>query len=138
VTEPDRAGPVSWIGLLLVCAAAALAAVIEALLVPIYAGSTPAGIAVVLALASNIALPRLAVGVFPRALAVAAPFVLWLVVVFVFGVYGRPEGDVILPGGGLQWVSYGVMLGGALAGAITVALSVPPRARGQAPDGSVR
>lgn len=129
MTEPDRAGPVSWVGLVLVCASAVLGAVIEVLLVPIYSGSTPVGIAVLLALASNIALPRLAVGVYPRALAAAAPFVLWLVVVFVFGVFGRPEGDVVLPGGGsVQWVSYGVMLGGALAGTITVVLSVPSRA----------
>lgn len=130
MSEPDRMGPASWAGLVLVCASAVLAAVIEVLLVPIYAGSTPVGIAVLFALASNIALPRLAFGAYPRALAAAAPFVLWLVVVFVFGVFGRPEGDVVLPGGGgVQWVSYGVMLGGALAGTLTVVLTVPSRAR---------
>jgi len=142
MTAPDRRGtrredpaasPVSVVsvaGLLLVCGCAVLAAVIEVLLVPVYAGSTPIGIAVVLALVSNIVLPRMAFAAVPRALAAAAPFVLWLVVAFLFGVYGRPEGDVILPGGGsVQWVAYGVLLGGALAGTISVVFTVPPRSR---------
>ena len=128
--EATAVSVVSWVALVLVCGSAVLAAVIEELLVPVYAGSIPTGIAVVLALASNIALPRLAVAVVPRVMAVAAPFVLWIVTAFVFGVYGRPEGDVILPGGGsVQWVAYGVLLGGALAGTITVVLTVPPRTR---------
>jgi hypothetical protein len=39
-------------------------------------------------------------------------------------VFPRPEGDVVLPAGnGLQWVSYGVLLGGAVAGAVTVVRS---------------
>jgi hypothetical protein len=130
VSAPDRQNAVSWIGLLLVCLCAVLAAILELLLVPVYVGSVVLPVAVVLAVASNIALPRLAFGIFPRALAAAAPFVLWLVVVFVFGVFGRPEGDVILPGGSsVQLVSYGVLLGGALAGTITVVVTVPPRHR---------
>ena len=55
------------------------------------------------------------------------PLLAWLAVVVGFGVLARPEGDVILPGGGLQWITYGVVLGGALAGTVTVVLSGPPQ-----------
>lgn len=123
------AGWAGWVGLVLLCAAAVLAAVLEALLVPVYLGSTPIPVAVVLALASNIAFPRLGYRLVPRALAAVAPFGCWLVVIFVFGIVARPEGDVIMPGGSLQWTSYGVMLGGALAGTLSVVFALPPRAQ---------
>jgi hypothetical protein len=118
---------VGWAGVVVVCAVAVLAAALEALLVPSYVGSTPVPIAVVLALVSNAALPRLGYRLVPRALAAIAPFGCWLVVIFVFGVVARPEGDVIMPGGSLQWVSYGVMLGGALVGTLSVVFALPPR-----------
>lgn len=122
--EPG-AGVLEWGGVLLVCGCALLAAALEALLVPLYAGSVLVPVAVVLALASNVALPRMARNLVPTMLAAALPFLTWLVVIVAFGVLGRPEGDVILPGGagGVHWVSYGVMLGGALAGTITVVMS---------------
>ena len=41
-----------------------------------------------------------------------APAAGWLAVVVGFGVLTRPEGDVILPGGTLQWVTYAMVLGG--------------------------
>jgi hypothetical protein len=123
-------GPwVGWVGLALLCAAAVLAALLESLLVPLYAGSTPIPVAVLLALATNVAFPRLGYRLVPRALAAVAPFACWLIVIFVFGVVARPEGDVILPGGSLQWVSYGVMLGGALAGTLSVVFALPVRSR---------
>jgi hypothetical protein len=57
-----------------------------------------------------------------------------------FGVMARPEGDVILPGapGTVEAVVYGVLLGGALAGTVSVVTSAPPpppprRPSGQAP-----
>ncbi len=62
----------------------------------------------------------------PTILAMALPFGLWLVTILGFGVFGRPEGDVILPGGAAEWVSYTVLLGGALAGTVTVVVATPP------------
>ncbi len=120
-----RGGVVAWLAVLLICLSAALAATLEALLVPLYAGSTLVPVAVVAALVTNVGLPLLARTVVPSMLGVALPFVSWLVVIIGFGVLGRPEGDVILPGGNPQWVAYGVLLGGALAGTITV-VSIAP------------
>ena len=128
---------VAVLGLVLLCVGAALAGLLAALLVPLYSGSTPAPFAVVLAVASNIAFPLLGYRIVARPIAAIAPFVCWLVVVFGFGVTARPEGDVILPGGSLQWVSYGVLLGGALAGTLSVVFAIPPRRRRSEPRPSV-
>lgn len=128
--EPVAAGWIEWTGVALLCLAAVLAAVLEALLVPLYIGGVIAPVAVLMAVASNVALPNLAHRLVARPLAAGLPFAAWLVVIFGFGVVARPEGDVILPGGGPEeWVSYGVMLGGALVGTITVVLIAPSRAR---------
>jgi membrane associated rhomboid family serine protease len=120
---------VGVLGVILVCAGAVLAGLLEMVLVPVYSGSTPVPIAVVLAVASNIVFPLLGYRIVPRPLAAIAPLVCWLIVVLVFGVMARPEGDVILPGGSLQLVSYGVILGGALAGTLSVVIAIPPRSR---------
>jgi hypothetical protein len=102
-----------------------LAGVLALFLVPLYAGSVLVPVAVVVAVASNVALPRLARTLVETTAATVLPFVFWLLAVIIVGVLPRPEGDVVLPGGGgaLQWVSYGVLLGGALAGTVTVAMS---------------
>lgn len=123
--QPARLGASSWLAIVLICLSAALAAMLEALLVPLYAGSTLVPVAVVAALASNVGLPLLARTVVPTMLGMALPFVAWLVVIVGFGVVARPEGDVILPGGNPQWVAYGVLLGGALAGTVTVVTGGP-------------
>jgi hypothetical protein len=118
-----------WLGVALLTVCGGLAAVLESLLVPLYWGSVIFPIAIVLALASNVVFPRLASSLIPRTSAVLAPFAGWLVVVVGFGVLSRPEGDVILPGapGKLEFVTYGVLLGGALAGTMTVVLASPPK-----------
>jgi hypothetical protein len=123
-----RPGVTGWLALLLLCLSAALAGLLEAVFVPLYAGSSLVPVAVVAAVATNVALPLLARSVLPTMVGVAAPFLVWLVVLVGFGVVARPEGDVILPGGDAQWVSYGVLLGGALAGTLTV-VSYGPRRR---------
>jgi hypothetical protein len=57
----------------------------------------------------------------PSTFAAVLPFALWLVVIFAIGLSPRPEGDVVLPGGGgVQWVSYGVVVAGFVAGVVTV------------------
>lgn len=128
-------GALAWSGVVLVCLCAMLAGLLEALLVPYYVGSVIVPIAVVGSLASNVLLPRLARTLVPSTFAAALPFVSWLLVVVVFGVLSRPEGDVILPGGpgAVQYVVYGVLLGGALAGTITVVTSTPLPVRTRRP-----
>jgi hypothetical protein len=104
--------------------------VLESLLVPLYVGSLIAPVAVVLALASNVALPWLANTLVQSAPARLAPFLTWLIVMVGFGVLARPEGDVILPGSpsDVVWVTYAALLGGALVGTVTMVWLAPPPA----------
>ncbi|PZS32828.1 MAG: hypothetical protein DLM59_07370 [Pseudonocardiales bacterium] len=115
----------AWVGVALLCGCSMLAALLALFLVPLYSGSVLVPVAVALAIASNIALPRLARALMETTLATVLPFLSWLLAVIVVGVLPRPEGDVVLPGGkgALHWVSYGVLLGGAIAGTVTVVLS---------------
>jgi hypothetical protein len=126
--EPSRPTALDWSGVAVLCLCAALAGVLELLLVPLYAGSVIVPISVLGAVGSNIALPRLARTLVDSTVASVVPFLAWLGVVIVLGMVPRPEGDVILPGGGgaVEWVGYGVLLGGALAGTVTVVLSSNP------------
>ena len=126
---PTPTTVLDWTGVVLLCLTAALSALLESLLVPLYSGTVVVPVAVVLALAGNAVLPRLARSLVPTTWAGASPFVVWLVVVVWFGVLARPEGDVILPGGGpggVVVVTYGVLLGGTLAGAVSLVLMSGP------------
>jgi hypothetical protein len=124
VSRLDDSRVWAWLGVALLCGCAVLSGVLALFLVPLYAGSVLVPVAVVVAVASNVALPRLARTLVETTAATVLPFVFWLLAVIIVGVLPRPEGDVVLPGGGgLQWVSYGVLLGGALAGTVTVAMS---------------
>jgi hypothetical protein len=115
-----------WAGVVLICACAALAALVEALLVPLYAGKVIVPIAVVLAIGGNFALPRMARTLVASTAATLAPLLVWLAVVLLL-LYGRPEGDVAFPGqpAGVAWVFYGTLFGGALSGVAAIATSVP-------------
>jgi hypothetical protein len=117
-----------WLGVALLTLCGALAALLEALLVPLYVGSVILPVAVVLALVGNVALPWLARSLVPTTPAALAPFAAWLIVMLGFGVLGRPEGDVILPGGptAVAIVTYGALLGGALVGTMTLVWLTPP------------
>lgn len=133
VTQPEPAPatvkPLDWAGVVLLTVTGVLSALVEALLVPLYAGTVVVPIAVLMAIVTNSVLPRLARTLVPRTFAGAAPFVAWLVVVVWFGALSRPEGDVILPGagpGGVVLVTYGVLLGGTLAGAVTLVVMSGP------------
>lgn len=108
-------------GVVLCCATAVLAAVISVLLTPLYWGSALIPAAVVLAAASNVALPALALRLGRSGLAAAAPFGVWLVTVIVLSIT-RPEGDILLPvGPAAQYlVTYGMVLAGGVAGALTL------------------
>ena len=128
-SEPVRPGLLDWLGVALLCGVAGLAGLLEVFLVPLYAGRVLVPVAVVLAIAGNVYLPRLS-RVFVRSTAGAVlPFLVWLAVVFVIGFTTRPEGDVVLPGGGyVQWVGLGLVFGGAVAGVLAIVLGMPPPA----------
>ncbi len=119
--------PLDWLGVAVLACAGALAALLEAVLVPYYIDGVIAPVAIVLAIASNLALPWLAGQLIPRTAARLLPFLAWLAVMVAFGVIGRPEGDVILPGSphSEEYVGYAVLLGGALVGTITQVLLNP-------------
>jgi hypothetical protein len=130
-----RGDALDWIGVALLSSCAALAGLLELFYVPLYAGSALVPISVLFAIAFNIGLPRLARTLVQTTLATLLPFLAWLAVVVAIGLTARPEGDVVLPGGGggVQWVSYGVLLGGAVAGTVTTVLSSGPPARAATP-----
>jgi hypothetical protein len=117
-----------WAGVALITLCAALAGLLETLLVPLYLGRVIFPITVLLTVASNALLPRLARSLVPRTVAALLPLLAWLAVVIVFGVLTRPEGDVILPGApeGAELVTYAVLLGGALVGTVTTVMLTPP------------
>lgn len=116
--------PLALAGIVLVCAAAVLAAALELFLVPLRDGSTLAPVSVLFAAVSNIVLPRLGRSFADRTGAMVAPFLAWLVPMVLLALTARPEGDVIIPGGGgEQWVYYLALLAGGVAGMVTVATS---------------
>lgn len=119
---------VSWFGIVLIVGCAMLAGLLEMVLVPLYAGRVLVPVAVLFAVAGNVAFPRMAVSLVRSTVAAAAPFAGWLVVAVGFGVLTRPEGDVVLPGGGyVEYLGYATLLGGALAGTVTVVLCTSTR-----------
>ena len=100
-----------------------LAGLVEVLLSPLYVGRWLFPITLLLAVGTNVALPVIARDLVDSTMAATLPVILWLITVLVLSL-PRPEGDVLLPGGGaLQWVSYGLVLIGGAAGAITIALT---------------
>lgn len=144
MTRPDPAlRGLCLAGVVVCCASAALAAVIEVLLSPFYIGSILVPVAVVLALASNIVLPFLARRMVDSIVAAAAPVLVWVITVLLLS-SARPEGDVLLPGGtaGQVAVSYGILGVGLVAGLVTVALAgrgpSVPAADGSSLSGSPR
>lgn len=126
--RPEPLSTLAWLTIAVLVACGLLTGLLESMLVPLYHGSSKVPVAPVLAVLTNIGLPLLARRVADRLLPVALPFVGWLVAVLALGFVTRPEGDVVLPGGSLQWVAFAMIIGGTLAGTATVVLTVPPRA----------
>jgi len=100
-----------------VVCAGVLSAALEVLLVPLYIGSTPIPVSVVFAVVGNVALVRLARTVVSSSRLVVLPVVGWMVVILAASV-STDEGDVLLPAGPSQWISYGLLFGGAIAGLV--------------------
>jgi hypothetical protein len=128
MTEPEDGppGPIEWAGVALLVACAALLAVLELFLVPLYVGGLIVPVCVVLAVLGNIALPTLARALVGRLAGGVLPFLGWLVVVLVALLVNPAEGDVILQGSGAPlYVAYALMLGGAVAGTVTLLVISP-------------
>jgi uncharacterized membrane protein YhaH (DUF805 family) len=122
--SPMRTASTAWAvaGVVLCGLTALLAGLIEVLLTPLYLGRWLFPLTLVLAVVTNVALPLTARRIVDTTAAAAVPLVLWLAAVLLLSL-PRREGDVLLPGGsgGQQAVSYGLILVGAAAGAITLA-----------------
>jgi hypothetical protein len=107
-------------------------AVLECFLVPLRVGRVPLPVAVLLAIAGNLLLPRLGVAATGRKVMALAPPVLWLLVVFVFAA-PRPEGDLVVPGTVMGLL---FLFGGAIAAAFGAARAAFGRHEGtSAPTG---
>jgi hypothetical protein len=119
-----RLTPTAIAGIVLLCAAAILAAGLELFLVPLRDGTAMAPVSVLFAAVTNVGLPRLGREFADRTGAMVAPFLAWLAPMVLLALTPRPEGDVIIPGGGNeQWVYYLALLAGGIAGMVTVATS---------------
>jgi hypothetical protein len=119
-------GLVAGAALLVVCLAAWLAGLIEVLLVPVYIGSVLVPVTILFGLATSVALPRLARAAVPSTAAAVLPFLVWLFTVVWLAMTPRAEGDVLVRAGvGEQWVFYGLLLGGTIAGTVTVVFTMP-------------
>lgn len=120
VAAPPRGGPLGWAAVVLVALTALVLAVIECFLVPLRAGSVPLPVCVLLAVAGNVALPRLSARLSGVPLTAGIPPVLWLGVVLALSVQ-RPEGDLVVPG---TLTGLAFLFGGAIAGAYGAASSI--------------
>jgi len=120
--DPRRPG---WllltINLVVLSACAALSAMLAALLVPLRWGTAIVPVSVLVAVASTVGLTLLAWRAVHRVAPAAIPFAVWVVTVLILS-QARPEGDVLLPGGqtGVVYVVYATMLGGFVAGLVTI------------------
>ena len=115
-----------WGGLVLLCVVAALAALLELLIVPLYDGGTIVPVTVLFGVVGNIALPRLARSFADRTGAMVAVFAAWLLPLVVLAMTPRAEGDVLVRAGGSEEkVFYALLLGGLVAGVATIVLAAP-------------
>lgn len=102
--------------------AGVLSSIYEVLLVPTRWGGSLVPLAPALAVLSNIGLPLSCFRLSRTRLSAAPPVIGWVLSTVVLAT-GRPEGDVLLPAGATAWVAYSMLLGGLLAGLITVSLA---------------
>jgi hypothetical protein len=129
VTAPRSSVLVVAAGLVLVCLSAALSAVLELLLVPLRAGTSMAPVSALFAVVGGLVFPRMGRVFADRTAALSAPFVAWLAPLVLLALAGRPEGDVLVPGGGgEQWVFYATLIFGSIAGIVSIVTGSPPPA----------
>jgi hypothetical protein len=121
----------------LVVVVAVWLAVVEVFWLPLRVGGVLVPVSVVAAVAANLLMPRLALRLAGSRLVAGLTGVAWLVVV-VAGMIRRPEGDLIITGGGATGVvNLAFLLCGVLAAAFAVGRAVggprPPVTRDAAP-----
>jgi hypothetical protein len=105
---------------LLVTVLAAWLAVVEVLWLPLRVLGVPVPVSVAAAVVGNLLLVGLAVRLTGSRPAAVLPAVVWLVIAVGAGLR-RPEGDLLLVGGGvLGFVSMAFLLGGVVAAAFAV------------------
>lgn len=109
----------------LIAVAAVALAVLECFLVPLRIGSVPFPVTVLLAMAGNIVLARLAGTWTGNVVGAAVPPVLWLAVIIVLSL-PRAEGDQIVPG---TLTGLVFLFAGAVAGAYGVASEITRRVK---------
>jgi hypothetical protein len=123
--DPSAARAPGWVlltvDLAILSACAAMSAMLAALLVPLRWGTVIVPVSVLIAVASTAGLILLAWRAVRSVALAAIPFAIWVVTVLVLS-QARPEGDVLLPGGqtGVVYVVYATMLGGFVAGLVTI------------------
>ena len=102
--------------------------VVGAFLVPLRVGTVMVPVSPVLAVVGNIAVGILGARAAGSRVGAVVPGAGWLIAVLTLG-SSRPEGDVILPGGGAEGaVALAFILLGAVAAAVGVGLGAPPGA----------
>ena len=107
-------------GGLLVVVLAVWLALVEVLWLPLRVSGVPVPVSVVAAVVGNLLLVALAARLTGSRLAAALPAVVWLVVA-VGASLRRPEGDLLLTGGGvLGFLSLAFLLAGVVAAAFAV------------------
>ena len=107
-------------GGVLVVVLAVWLAVVEVFWLPLRIGGVLVPLSLVAAVAANLLLPRLALQVTGSRLVAALTGVAWLVVV-VAGMIRRPEGDLLITGGGATGVvNLAFLLCGVLAAAVAI------------------
>jgi hypothetical protein len=121
--------------LVALCGCGVLSALFEMLLVPLYAGATLLPITVLFAVGGNVVLVLLGRELVPAGAARVAPLIAWSAVVLGVLLFPRPEGDVILPGGGggPEAVGWGVVFGGLITGIVAAVFTAPKPQRPQPP-----
>jgi hypothetical protein len=123
--EPSAERTPGWVlltvDLVILSACAALSAMLAALLVPLRWGTVIVPVSVPIAVASTVGLILLAWSAARSVALAAVPYAVWVVTVLILS-QARPEGDVLLPGGktGVVYVVYATMLGGFVAGLVTI------------------
>lgn len=117
------------VAVLLITVATVGLAVIEAFLVPLRIGSVPFPLCVVLAVAGNMVLTRLAARQAGTIVAGALQPAFWLVTVLVLSL-PRPEGDVIVQG---TLTGLVFLFSGVVAGAYAVASELTRRTKPEPP-----
>ncbi len=122
-------------GALLVTVLAAWLALVEVFWLPLRVFGVPVPVSVVAAVVGNLLLVGLAERLTGSRLAAVLPAVVWLVIA-VAASLRRPEGDLLLVGGGvLGYLSLAFLLAGVVAAAFAVGkVLAAPRGRGDRPS----